>query len=421
MNDSVEVIAAGESMGLAFAMQLIQAEESRTKNILHMTANENVLSETAASLLSSPLKNRYLLSSTLKDVSSVKPALFSNQLGDVGRLESVVEAQLNVMLAGVKTDFRPLSGVHAMICAIASLTKPGDIVLSLNPDHGGHFATQNLVAMMGRESRLLDFDPVRMTPCLERLERIAGECSIKLLFLDDGLPLYPMPFRRIRQIVGPQVIISYDASHSLGLIVGMARPNPIVEGCDIIQANTHKTFPGPHKAIIHFADMRLAKAVMNKIDTGLVSTQHTHHLLALYITVMEMCEFGESYASAIVENTNCFSEALERNGFTLMQNPEARNQSHQVLFYAPDGMCNHEASARLLRFNISTNAKTIFGRDIVRVGLQEVTRLGMGTREVCDLADIYRDILMINEPCSSLAARLALLRDRFRKVHYSFD
>lgn len=414
-------VKAVEPEGLEFAMQLIQAEESRTQKILHMTANENVLSETAGGFLSSPLRSRYLLTSTLKDEAVAKPLLFSNRLGDVGRVESVVEERLNEILTGVKTDFRPLSGVHAMICAIASLTRPGDTVVSLNPEHGGHFATQNMVTLMGRKSLLLDYNAEGMTPCLDELARIAGECDIQLLFLDDGLPLYPMPFRRMREIVGEKVIIAYDASHSLGLIVGKARPNPIQEGCDIIQANTHKTFPGPHKAIIHFADMKLARTVMNKIDSGLVSTQHTHHLLALYITVLEMCEFGESYARAIVENTNSFSNAMERNGFALEQSPGRKNLSHQVLFHAPDGMCNHQASERLLQSNISTNAKRIFGKDVIRVGLQEVTRLGMGAWEMKELAEIYRDILISDEPDADVAVRLGMMKCRFQKVRYSFD
>ncbi len=412
---------AADPEALELALQLIQAEESRARKILHMTANENVLSETAASFLSSPLRSRYLLTSTLKEEILGKPLLFSNRLRDVGLLESIVEDRLNALLTGVKTDFRPLSGVHAMICAIAGITRPGDTVVSLNPGHGGHFATQNMVTLMGRKSRLLDYDSESMTPCLDHLARIAAECDISLLFLDDGLPLYPMPFRGMREIVGNDVIIAYDASHSLGLIVGKARPNPIQEGCNIIQGNTHKTFPGPHKAIIHFADMALARTVMRAIDSALVSTQHTHHLLALYITVLEMCEFGQSYASAILENTNGFTAQMVRNGFIVEQAAGRRNLSHQVLFHAPDGMCNHHASERLLQSDISTNAKRVLGKDVVRVGLQEVTRLGMGVPEMRDLADIFRDLLITGRPHGDVSDRLTVMKNGFSKVRYSFD
>lgn len=103
----------------------------------------------------------------------------------------------------------------------------------------------------------------------------------------------PHPIRELRKALGPDVIIVYDASHTLGLIMAGKFQSPLEEGADIISANTHKTLPGPHKGLIAFKDRELGEKANALITANLYSTVHTNSLLALAISIIEADKFGK--------------------------------------------------------------------------------------------------------------------------------
>jgi glycine hydroxymethyltransferase len=403
--------------------ELMDKEERQSYGMLHMTANENRLSRFAQRALSTSLSYRYHLGTPGDynfDPIVQKPNLIFRGMPNLYRLESLAHEVLNDKLGGTVTDTRILSGLHAIICSVTSLTRPGDTVLSLCPDGGGHFATANLVNSTGRKSVLVDYDREKLTISLPHLEKLRKAHDIKALILDDSAPLYPMPIREIRDIMGDDVIIVYDASHTLGLIMGGHFLHPIQDGCDVIQGNTHKTFPGPQKGLLHFADGGLAAQAMDVIGSTLVSSQHTHHSLALYITILEMEIHAEHYAAATIANAKALSKALNRNGFHLLTNGESYTETHQVLFTVPQHLAAFDACKKLFNCGISMNAKNVYNRDVIRIGVQELTRLGMKAGEMEMIAGIIKSILLESELRNS-AAKVQELRSAFQDVHYSFD
>ncbi|MCW3465921.1 hypothetical protein [Chitinophaga nivalis] len=414
-----------DNTGIAdYVLALLQSEEQLSSEALHMTANENVLSRTAERALASVLSQRYHIG-TSNDYHfnhiAQKSSLLFRGLPNIYRLESLSHEVLRKCLKGTVSDTRMLSGMHAMMSAISSLTEPGDMVLSVHPDGGGHFATGNLINRLGRRSVFIEHDPRELLLSLSHLKKLKQEHkNIKAVFLDDSAPLYRMPVAAVRDILGKEVTIVYDASHTLGLIMGDAYINPLKEGCDVIQGNTHKTFPGPQKGLLHFADKSTGEKAMEVIGSSLVSSQHTHHAIALYITILEMEMYGRSYAQTTIENARLLSEYLAGHGLQLLSNGKSFTDSNQFLLRVQEGMTNHEAYRRLHESHICVNVKNVFHQNVIRIGVQELTRWGMKGDEMKEIADILR-IILLEGSSQHTTARVDELRKTYNSVHFSFD
>ncbi len=402
----------------------LRREEQRDDTTLHLTANENVMSEHVQQILASNLAARYHLGTSAEHAgrSVVQQQNFVfNGLADLSELELLAADVFRRRLGGAATDFRPLSGLHCLICSVIALSRPADTVLSIHPDSGGHVATAELVRKTGRRSILVDFDHERLTLSLDHLTKLSQEHPINLAFLDEGAPLYPLPFAEIRRILGPDVTIVYDASHALGLLMGGVFGDPIADGCDVVQGNTHKTFPGPQKAVMHFAAPELAARAMATIGQSLVSSQHTHQAAALYFATLETDLFGAAYARQTVANARALSAALERRGFELLLHARRYTESHQVLVHLPDGLNAFDSCSRLSESGISVNAKRLYGHHVLRLGVQEITRRGLREADMQTVADLLDAALSRSDAASGLRARVARLRRTFAQIHYSFD
>jgi glycine hydroxymethyltransferase len=403
--------------------QIIAAENRKANTLLHLTANENRMSAFVQDVLKSPLSFRYSLG-TLNDFSDRriinKPNIILRGMGSLYCLEREASNILNRRLGGVYTDFRPLSGVHAMICTISSLSIAGDVIVSLNPSAGGHFATANIVNSMGRKSVLLGYDETSLAFDPGELREIARQHKVKVMFIDDSLALYPPNIMLMREILGKETVIVYDASHTLGLILGGHFMDPIREGCNIVQGNTHKTFPGPQKALIHFDDESLAAAVCHEVGSKFVSSQHTHHSLAVHLTLMEIDVYGDSYAVQIVANSTSLANALTKKGFSLLSNGKEFAKCHQIFIEIPTHKTAFSLFEALLDCGISVNVKTVFGKEFIRIGTQEATRLGMEEAEMLLIAEIFD--LVLNRGNLQEAVHLTdKLVGTFKKIRYSFD
>lgn len=389
---------------------------------LNFCANEALLSAGA----------RHFLSSTLADVhqegtagtrrwthQTARTAGFTFRgLPDLYALEAAILERFNPLIGAAQTDVRLSSGMHAMIVTLLCATEPGDLVLSIRPDDGGHFATASILARAGRRHDYLVWNNDRLDLELAGLARSAG--SVSAIYLDQGAPLYPLDLGRLRACVGPQAVIVYDASHTLGLIAGGCFQSPLREGADILQGNTHKTFPGPQKAIVSFGDPDYAQAMSDSMSAGFVSSQHTHHVLALFMAMLETLEHGAAFARRSIENAQHLSDRLDSLGFTLVRRGMDPTQTNQLLI-AFESFEEVEAFAeRLGTIHIHANAKKAYGRNVLRLGTQHVTRRGMAGAELDIVAQLFRDAYD-GVSLSRLGAIARDLDSTFRSIAFSFD
>lgn len=407
-------------MNIKSYLEKIKNEERRNVEFLHLTANEDQMSKTARMFLGSKIDERYLFSGAENEI--VEVGTFTG-LGFEGVEELINTAKeaAKEMLFAVDVNLNMLSGVHAMMCSILSTTDPGDIVMTVPLEYGGHFATQGIIERIGRKHIFADYDFDNLRFDTEKIGKKFKEQKIKALYLDVSYYLNPHNLREIRKAIGNKPIIIYDASHTMGLIMGQQFQSPLKEGANIISANTHKTLPGPHKGMLAFRDKELANKANEIIDSSLYSTTHITHLIALATTILEMKEFGKDFAKQIITNSNAMAKAFVELGYDVRKANTGRySENHQVHVFI-DNRGDHMLLYRnLIKNNISTNfqgSELSCGRWFIRIGTAEVTRRGMKEKEMIQIANLM-DRAMRGE---NVKSKIIRLNYQFPEIYYSFD
>ncbi|CAI1051217.1 Pyridoxal-phosphate-dependent serine hydroxymethyltransferase [Serratia rubidaea] len=413
------ILQSDPMMGEADSLrQRFSAAKQRREATISLTANENVLSESARWVGQSRHYDRYYFNGLLNDdcrYAAHYNGMQFEAFPEVAWLQAEATAAAQRLFDAPYIEYRALSGVHCTLAMIAALTEPGDGVWSLSPACGGHFATAALVERLGRCSgfiTLTDDGEIDLAALASMLRQPPAA-----VVLDHGLTCHGFAVAPLRQWLDrhglTEVLILYDASHPLGLIAGGALANPLDDGADILQGNTHKSFPGPHRAIIATRNASLAARIQGGLDAGLVSSPNLPCLLQLFVTLREMACFGADYARQMCRNAWLLGERLaDLPGWTVLP-----TQTHMLLL---QGEQSAAAAAALNELGIRVNNKMRFGQPCLRLGLQEVTRLGISDEQLGALSDILRQALL-NPTNDRLRPRVQALGMQLRQVHYSFD
>ncbi|HEU0199825.1 MAG TPA: hypothetical protein VFR86_05270 [Burkholderiaceae bacterium] len=398
----------------------LHQDAAEDEAFINLCAFDNVLSDSAAHHLRSPLGSRYRIGA-FKGIDALpnRSGLLLRGFRHLDELEHAAHEASRALFGGVVTDLRPLSGVHATTSIILAATDPGHTIYSIAPEHGGHFATRHIAERAGRVSRYLAWDAASHNLDIESIARQFAQEPPAYILLDHGTPLLPLRVAELRQAAGARALIDYDASHTLGLIAGGEFQNPLGEGCDILHGNTHKSFPGPQKALIVFKDERLARQVQGALDAGLVSSQHTHHLIALCITLLEMQRWGKVYARQMLSNAAALDRALRARGYVAGALPVSR--SHVLLLQTPGENEGYEWFERLQCAHIATNVRPLLGGTMMRLGVQEVTRRGFVGQDMEDIA-MYFDMAVSQPAAVEHVRKRVIEKRRSRKtICFSFD
>lgn len=398
----------------------VEREEEWLAGMLHLTANEPLMSDTARRAAGTRMSDRYYMGGG-DDAGIVDFAPFTF-LGWPATQELVTAAEQAAcrMLNACAVTLAPLSGLHAMTCALLAMTDPGDTVMSLDLDHGGHFATQRIIERIGRRHvPTIGYDVEGLSFDLEALATRFAESGASTLYLDTSFALGPHDVRGLREALGPRATIIYDASHALGLIMGGQFQAPLLEGADVICGNTHKTLPGPQKGLIAFRDAERARRGLEAVQGGLISSPHGTSVIALAVTILEMDAFGSTYARGVIENAEHLGVALRTRGMDVRHlRPGRVTANHQVHLFTDQIGPYRELYAALIANGIVVNFDKALGeRTFIRLGTQEITRRGMSEREMDHIAWLLIAALAGNDVC----AEVADLVGGYRHVFHSFD
>ena len=396
----------------------LETLEKRNDNFLHLTAYENRLSPLANHFLSSRLSERYYFGAGTNEIVDWNP-FTALGLGAVQNILDSASEALERMLKAKAVNFNCLSGVHTMMSAILSTSDPGDTVMIVHHNDGGHFATKLILERTGRKFVYAPFKTETQGFDLDKMAKEFSQNNCKVLYLDISYYVTPIDIAGIRKALGDKAIIIYDASHTVGLMIGHQFQSPLEEGADIICANTHKTLPGPQKGIIVFRDQELADKANSVINSGLFSSAHTHHLIALAITILEMEKYGEEFSAQIIENSNELGKTLEDLGHEVRHAPDGSiSHTHQVHLYIDKLGDRKQLYERLVKNNISTNFEDrIGGRLFIRLGTQEITRRGMKKKEMIEIASLLTRTLRNDSTLEEVKA----FNEKFSKIYYGFE
>lgn len=397
----------------------LKKAEKTNSEILHLTVNENRLSQLANHFLSSRLSERYFFGAGDKHEVVDFDAYTFRGMSEVDALVNQAKAALIKMSGAKSVNLNCFSGLHAMMCTILTTTNPGDVVMSLPFDDGGHLATKGIIESVGRihtyaafNQKQLDFDVT------ETVRRFKAN-KAKVIYIDISVHLHPLAIESLRRALPKEALIIYDASHSLGLILGGNFPSPFQLGADVVCSNTHKTFAGPQSGLILFKNEQFGNKANQIINTTFVSSVHTARLIALSISILEHAQFGQIYSSQVIKNARTLGTQLLRLGHSVRRatNGEITNNEQIHLFI--DGLGDRrELYKNLLRNNISTNfMKVLGGRSFARLGTQDVTRLGMVESDMNTVATLIDNALK----GKNIQNQVIDFVNTFTNAAYSFD
>jgi len=406
--------------------EIIKGHNLWRNECLNLIASENLLSPSAQKFLISDFLGRYNEHGVKngKFISHYRGTKFANE----------IEKHCNKIFSQYfKTPFvdtRPISGAIANLIVYSALLEPGDTFLAPGLTFGAHVSsTQYGIAdVRGLKSLDLPFDGKRFEIDLDRAIPLIKKTNPKLIMLGRSMFLFPEPIKEIRKET--DAVIVYDASHVFGLIFGKRFQNPFQEGSDIITASTHKTFPGPQGAVILARkDFSLDnwRKIQRAIFPGVISNHHIFRLPSLAITTLEMKKFGKKYARQTIKNAKTLAQFLDGFGFEVLAKERGFTQSHQIILNVKKLSGGEVVAKKLERTNIIVNKMALPSdgpRDAthnpsgIRIGVQEVTRIGMKGKEMEIVAKFFKKILLDKKNSEKIKKEVATFRKAFQKTHY---
>jgi len=329
-------------------------------------------------------------------------------------------------------DVRPTSGTVANMAVFKAFAQLGDKVTVLDTADGAHisFGKWGAAGLRGLELHTYPFDEERMNIDVDGAIKVIREVEPKLALFGQSVFLFPTPLKELAEVaheVGARVI--YDAAHVLGLIGGGKFQQPLQEGADVVTGSTHKTLPGPQGGIILAAKTREEDDSMKYLDwgvfPGVTSSYHLHHVAAKAIAFAEHLAFGKEYAEQIVKNAKKLAEALYNNGFDVLGKDYGFTESHQVLLKVGKEK-GKEAAEELEKAGIIANMNMVPGDEHpmrpsgIRLGVQELTRLGMKEEEMEKIALFFKRLLIDKEEVVKIRKEVTSFKKDYRHIHYCF-
>lgn len=408
-----------EPLTLTEIQGMIEEEEVLAENVLHLTANETLLSPQVQGTLSSSLNTRYLLEhlDMRKDSPSRLGNLLFRGLDHINAIERSATEVCKTMFGADYAEFRCISGLHAMQTSFTALTQPGDRIMRVATKDGGHFLTELICRSLGRSSSTYVYKGIGEMD-LDGTREVFERDQPSLLYIDAMNYLFPFPLRELREIVGDTPII-FDASHTFGLIAGGQFQDPLREGADILQANTHKTFFGPQKGIILGTNRAAMERIGYVLSNGLVSSQHTAATIALFVALHEAYYWGREYAAQVIDNARYLAASLHRRGVPVLAVDRGFTWNHALFVDTRPLGSGPLMLQRLLEANISANRIVAFEHvDALRLGVQEITRRGYSKADVEKIAEWFARLLLEDEDPSKVGEEVVELVRARRSIRY---
>ena len=368
---------------------VIDREQTRQNTTLQLIASENFASPAVLAASGSVLTNKY--------AEGYPGKRYYGGNVHVDEAEDLARERVKALFGADHANVQPHAGANANMAAYLAVLEPGDTVLGMRLDQGGHLTHGSPVNFSGR---LYDFVSYGVTPSDERIDmdevRDQAQAHHPKLIV-AGATAYPRiiepaPFREIAEEVG--ALLMFDVAHIAGLIAGGVHPNP-VPYCDIVTFTTHKTLRGPRGACI-LSTAEYATAIDKAVFPGLQGGPLEHHIAAKAVAFREAADPSfAAYARQIVANARALAEALSGHGFRLVSGGTDNHLLLVDLRTFDEDLTGAEAQTVLDRAGITLNKNTVpddprspFVTSGVRIGTPSTTTQGMAEPEMERIAEL---------------------------------
>ncbi|MGI8755549.1 MAG: serine hydroxymethyltransferase [Acidimicrobiales bacterium] len=366
---------------------IIDAERERQNTTVQLIASENFTSPAVMEATGTVLTNKY------SEGYPGKRYYGGNEMID--QAEDLARDRAKALFGAEHANVQPHSGANANMAVYLGLLDPGDTVLGLRLDQGGHLTHGSPVNASGMlyefvsygvtpSDERIDFDQVRDLALEHRPAMIVAGATAYPRTID------PEPFRQIADEVG--ALFMFDAAHIAGLIAGGVHPSP-VPFADVVTFTTHKTLRGPRGGAI-LCRAEHAAAIDKAVFPGLQGGPLDHVIAAKAVAFREAADpsFAD-YAAQVVANAAELAEGLAEHGLRLVSGGTDNHLMLVDLRSFDEELSGKKARLALDRAGISLNENTVpddprppYITSGLRIGTPAVTTQGMGPREMREIA-----------------------------------
>jgi len=365
----------------------IQAEMERQNSHLELIASENWVSKAVMAAMGSPLTNKYA------EGYPGKRYYGGCQCVDV--VEDLARERAKKLFGCEYANVQPHSGAQANLAAFFAMVEPGDTVMGMSLDCGGHLSHGSPVNISGKYFHIvpygvtaegfIDYDEVL---------RIAKECKPKMIIAGASAYARVIDFKKFREIcdeVGAYLMV--DMAHIAGLVAGGAHPSPIPYA-DVVTTTTHKTLRGPRGGMILSSAEAAEKFKFNKsVFPGIQGGPLMHVIAGKAVCLKEALDPSfKTYAENVVKNAQALCNGLMNRGFDIVS---GGTDNHLMLVnLISKGVTGKEVEKLLDAANITCNKNTIpndpaspFVTSGIRLGTAAVTTRGFNEADMDIVAD----------------------------------
>ena len=402
--------------------EIVEKQNEWRGQTINLIASENVMSRRARSVMGSDFAHRY--------AEGHPGERYYQGTEMIDEVETRVQQHIKTLFHCKHAEIRPVSGTVANDAVFSRYIHWGHIVLVHSTPGGGHVSHHRAGSVGKYTLNILDFplskDGYRID--VDQTRSLIEAVRPKAVIFGKSLFLFPDPVADLADICAKyKAVMIYDAAHVLGLIAGGQFQDPLREGAAIMTGSTHKTFPGSQRGIVL---SNQNEREWQKIDKGAFpgssSNHHLDTLVALAVATYEMLEFGKEYAEQIVVNAKALAHALCQKGFDVQAKELGFTESHQIAVDMRRFGGGDETARVLKDNNIILNMNLLPFESLdrvnnpagIRIGVQEMTRMGMKEEEMAAIADFFAECFIQGHYVGDAVKEF---RSNYTEVKYSFD
>ncbi len=369
-------------------------ELRRQRSSIELIASENFVSLAVMEAVGSPLTNKY--------AEGLPGKRYYGGCWAVDVVEDLARERAKALFGAGFANVQPHSGAQANYAALAALAQPGDTVLGMGLDNGGHLTHGSPANFSGKLYHVVSYGVDEKTERIDMdaVEAVARECRPRVIIA--GASAYPrvIDFERFAQIahaVGASLMV--DMAHIAGLVATGRHPSPVPHA-DVVTTTTHKTLRGPRGGMILANDPDLAKRLDSAVFPGSQGGPLEHVIAGKAVA------FGEAlspdfaaYTDAILANARALGRGMESRGLRLVS---GGTDNHLLLvdLTAAGDVTGRDAERALDDVGITVNKNTIPGErrspfvtSGIRVGSAAVTTRGFSERECERVGELIGDVI----------------------------
>lgn len=365
---------------------IIRKEDGRQQGNIELIASENFTSLAVMEAQGSILTNKY--------AEGYPGKKYYGGCEFIDMVENLAIDRAKKLFGADHANVQPHSGAQANTAVYFALLEPGDTVMGMSLDHGGHLTHGSPVNLSGKYFNFVSYGVEPDTEVLDynHVREIAKECKPKMIVAGGSAYPRTLDFKALREIadeVGAYLMV--DMAHIAGIVAAGLHPNP-VEYADIVTTTTHKTLRGPRGGLI-LCKEEYAKAIDKAVFPGIQGGPLMHVIAAKAVALKEAMDPSfVDYQKQVIANAKAMAKGLQDRGFRIVS---GGTDTHKMLVdLRSKNITGKEAEKALDEVRITCNKNTIpfdpqspFITSGIRLGTPAITTRGMKEDAVAKIVE----------------------------------